>query len=164
MNHNFVHLEYSETHPGVARAERVVANFKNMGHAFNPSHTLAAILLSAVVAAFVVVADQMIDTWADGHLLTAWVALWAVAFATVGLFAGVTKSMAIQLKQGLDGWAARAAQRRSDERLWAIAQTDSRLMSDLQTAMSRADAVSSESESSTQKRVSRLLKNNQYYI
>jgi hypothetical protein len=37
-------------------------------------------------------------------------------------------------------------------------------MSDLQTAMSRADVVSSESESSTQKRVSRLLKNSQYYI
>jgi hypothetical protein len=164
MNQNFVHLDYPETHPGVERAERVAANLKRMGAAFNPNHTLAAILLSAVVAAFVVVADQMIDTWADGHLLAAWVALWAVAFAAVGLFAGVTKTMAVQLKQGLDAWAARSAQRRADERLWSIAQTDSRLMADLQTAMTRFDGAPEVPESSTQKRVSRLLRNRQYYI
>lgn len=164
MNQNFVHLEYPATHPGVERAQRVAANVKRMGDAINPNHTLAAMLLSAVVAAFVVVADQMIDTWADGHLLTAWVALWAVAFATVGLFAGVTKTMAAQLKQGLDGWAARVAQHRADERLWAIAQTDSRLMGDLQTAMTRFDDESSEPENGTQNRVTRLLKNRQFYI
>ena len=70
MNQNFVHLEYSQSHPGVVRAERVVANFKHMGQAFSPSRSLAAMLLSAIVAAFVVVADQMMDTWAEGHLLT----------------------------------------------------------------------------------------------
>ena len=31
------------------------------------------------------------------------------------------------------------AQRRADERLWAIAQTDARLMAELQGAMSRDD-------------------------
>lgn len=164
MNQNFVHLEYSQSHPGVVRAERVVANLKHMGQAFSPSRSLAAMLLSAIVAAFVVVADQMMDTWAEGHLLTAWVALWAVAFAAVGLFAGVSKTMAHQMKQGLDAWAARSAQRRSDERLWSIAQTDSRLMADLQIAMTRFDEEAPSLESSTQKRVSRLLKNHQYYI
>ena len=81
MNHSFVHIEYSTSHPGVERAEQAVANIKRMGESLSPTRTLAGMLLAAVVAAFVVVADQMMDTWADGHLLAAWVTLWAVAFA-----------------------------------------------------------------------------------
>jgi len=149
---------------GIERAEQVVANFKRLSDSFSPTHTLAAMLLAAIVAAFVVVADQMMDTWADGHLFAAWVALWAVAFAAVGLFAGVSKTMAIQMKQGLDEWSARMAQSRSDERLWAIAQTDARLMSELQTAMSRSDEEELLGENSTQRRVARMLQNRQYYI
>jgi len=164
MNRNSVHLDYPLTHPGVERAEQVVANFKRLGDSFSPTQSLAAMLLAAIVAAFVVVADQMMDTWADGHLLAAWVALWAVAFAAVGLFAGVSKTMAIQMKQGMDSWSARMAQRRSDERLWAIAQTDARLMSDLQSAISRSDKEELFGENSTQRRVARMLQNRQYYI
>jgi hypothetical protein len=164
MNRNSVHLDYPLTHPGVERAEQVVANFKRLGDSFSPTQSLAAMLLAAIVAAFVVVADQMMDTWADGHLLAAWVALWAVAFAAVGLFAGVSKTMAIQMKQGMDSWSARMAQRRSDERLWAIAQTDARLMSDLQSAISRSDKEELFGENSTQRRVARMLQNCQYYI
>lgn len=164
MNHNFVHLEYPLNHPGVDRAEKVVNSFKRLSDTFSPTRTLAIMLLAAVLAAFVVVADQMIDTWAEGHLLAAWVALWAVVFAAVGLFAGVSKSVIIQVKTGLDRWAASAAQRRSDERLWAIAQTDARLMSDLQTALSRSDEETLLGENSTQRRVARLLNQRQYYI
>ena len=164
MNRNSVHLDYPLTHPGVERAEQVVANFKRLGGSFSPTRSLAAMLLAAIVAAFVVVADQMMDTWADGHLLAAWVALWAVAFAAVGLFAGVSKTMAIQMKQGMDCWSARMAQRRSDERLWAIAQTDARLMSDLQSAISRSDKEELFGENSTQRRVAQMLQNRQYYI
>ena len=68
MNRNSVHLDYPLTHPGVERAEQVVANFKRLSDSFSPTHTLAAMLLAAIVAAFVVVADQMMATWADGHL------------------------------------------------------------------------------------------------
>ena len=164
MNHHFVHLEYPTSHPGVVRAEQAVANIKRMGESFSPTRTLAAMLLSAVVAAFVVVADQMMDTWADGHLLAAWVALWAVAFAAVGLFAGASKSLAIQIKNGLDTWSAKLAQNRSDDRMWAIAQTDPRLMSDLQSAMAREEAPALNNSSAKQGRVSRVLRNRQFYI
>ncbi len=164
MNRNFVHLNYPLSHPGVDRAEQVVANFNRIRHSFSPTRTLAAMLLAAIVAAFVVVADQMVDTWADGHLLAAWVALWAVAFAAVGLFAGVSKTLAIQMKQSLDSWSARMAQRRSDERLWAIAQTDARLMSELQIAINRSDEDVLLGDNSTQRRVTRMLQNRQYYI
>ncbi len=164
MNHNFVHLEYPLTHPGVDRAEKVLDNFKRLSGTFSPTRTLAIMLLAAIVAAFIVVADQMIETWAEGHLLAAWVALWAVVFAAIGLFAGFSKSLVAQLKSGLDAWAVKSAQRRSDERLWSIAQTDARMMSDLQMAMSRSDEEVLLGENSTQRRVARLLRQRQFYI
>ena len=164
MKHNFVHLEYPLTHPGVERAEQAVANFKRISNSFSPTRTLAAMLLAAIVAALVVVADQMMVTWADGHLLAAWVTLWAVAFAAVGLFAGVSKTLAIQAKQALNAWSASMARRRSDERLWAIAQTDARLMSELQSALSRTNEDLPSLQSSTQRRVERMLQSRQYYI
>ena len=139
MNNHFVHLEYSTTHPGVVRAEQAVQNVRNMGQNVTGARSLSALLLAAVVAALVVVADQMMDTWADGHLLAAWVALWAVAFAAVGLFAGATRHLSAQLLRSLDAWSARLAQRRADERLWAIAQSDARLMAELQSAIHRDD-------------------------
>jgi hypothetical protein len=164
MNRNFVHLEYPSSHPGVARAEMAVANIKRMGESFSPTRTLATMLLAAVVAAFVVVADQMMDTWADGHLLAAWVALWAVAFAAVGLFAGASKTLALQIKSGLDTWSASIAQNRSDARMWAIAQSDTRLMADLQSAIGRDETSSLLDDQPTQRRVSRILRNRQFYI
>jgi hypothetical protein len=48
--------------------------------------------------------------------------------------------------------------------LWAIAQTDARLMSELQTAMNRSDEKALLGENSTQRRVARMLQNRQYYI
>ncbi len=139
MNTHFVHLEYSTTHPGVVRAEQAVHNVRALGHSMTGPGSLAVLLLSAVVAALVVVADQMMDTWADGHMLAAWVALWAVAFAAVGLFAGATRHLAAKLLSTLDAWSANLAQRRADARLWSIAQTDARLMAELQSALSRDD-------------------------
>ena len=164
MNHNFVHLEYPTTHPGVARAEQAIANIKHMGETFSPTRTLAAMLLAAVVAAFVVVADQMIDTWADGHLMAAWVTLWAVAFAAVGLFGGASKAWALQIKNGLDTWSANLAQSRADQRMWALAQTDTRMMADLDGAFARDEDASLTDLSPTQRRVSRILRNRQFYI
>ena len=40
-------------------------------------------LLAAIVAAFLVVANQVVDTWTEGHLLAAWIVLWMVAFAAL---------------------------------------------------------------------------------
>ena len=141
MTNHFVHLEYSTTHPGVARAEQAVQNVRAIGHSVSAPGTLAVLLLSAVVAALVVVADQMMDTWADGHMLAAWVALWAVAFTAVGLFAGATRQLAAKFLSSLDAWSAHLAQRRADDRLWAFAQSDARLMAELQGAISRDDVA-----------------------
>ena len=161
MNQSMIHSDYPLTHPGVERAEKVVSNFKSMGQSFNPSRTVAVMLLAAIASTFIVVADQMIDTWAEGHLLAAWVALWAVIFAAVGLFAGVIKTGWTQLRTGLDAMAVKMAQRRADARLWSIAQTDARFMSELQIAMTRGDAESELNGGDKQSRIARMMRQRQ---
>jgi hypothetical protein len=100
---------------------------------------LATLLLAAVVAALAVVADQLIDSWADGHVLLMWVMLWAVVFAATLVFAGTARRVAQRLAITLNGWSRAAAQRRAEARMWEMAQADPRLMSELVAASQRAD-------------------------
>ncbi len=128
---------------------------------------LATVMLAASVAAMVVIADQMIDSWAESHLVAAWLALWAVAAVAIALLRGVTRSLAQNLITGLDAWSAHVARRRADERLWAMAQSDPRLMSDLQVAMDRAPeafAPADDLETLMNRRASRIVRDRMYYI
>lgn len=137
---NFVHVEYPSHHPGVDRFENVVAAAGQMRKGFDSTKGLAAMLLAAMVAALVVVADQLVDTWADGHLLAGWVVLWVVGFAAIALLADTARRVASRAMKALDGWSRRVARQRADERLWELARKDGRVMADLQAARSREDA------------------------
>lgn len=101
---------------------------------------LSALLLAAVVAAMVVLADQLISTWADDHLFMAWVLLWVVVFAGLALFAGTARSLAQRATVYLDSWSQSLAEARAQVRLWEAARQDPRLMSDLMAARSRGEA------------------------
>ena len=100
------------------------------------SKTLAGMLLAAVLSALLVVADQLIDTLAEGHLLASWVAMWVVAFvvlawlqqplrrlaraAAVGFASG---SRAVKEQDALwAAWARDAQQRSLEGDLWDAAQ------------------------------------------
>lgn len=125
---------------GVERAEAAVQAAQRMRGGFDSARGLAAMLLAAIVSALLVVADQVLDTMADGHLMAAWVALWAVGFIAIALLAGTVRRFSALVVRELDAWSARTAQARADERLWAIALKDARVMSDLQAALAREDA------------------------
>lgn len=135
---SFVHVEQPATHAGVARAEAAFSAARELGRRFDSTRGLAAMLLAAILAAMLVVADQVIDTWANGHLLMAWVSLWAVAFVVLALWADTARSLAQRMVAGLNAWSRRVAQSRADARLWEIARTDPRVMADLQAALSRS--------------------------
>ncbi len=102
------------------------------------ARALAALLLAAMVAALVVIADHFISTWADGHLFLAWVALWAVVFAATALLAAPARQLAQRAVHGLDTWARERAQARADARLWDLAKSDHRVMAELVQARARA--------------------------
>ncbi|MDE2417253.1 MAG: hypothetical protein KGN32_05550 [Burkholderiales bacterium] len=101
------------------------------------SRTLAGMLLAAVMAALLVVADQVISTWADGHLLAGWVALWTVAFAALALLAPPLRQVTSALASVYSRRARASALRRQDGVMWEHAKADPRLMAELQVAWMR---------------------------
>jgi len=108
------------------------------------SRALAAVLLAAAVAALVVLADQMISTWADGHLMLAWVTLWVVIFAGSVLFAGPARRLAHSTLRSVRDWSLALAEARAEMQLWNAARNDHRLMADLTLARQRDTGADTE--------------------
>ncbi len=144
MNNSFVHLEYSSSHPGVERFERVANAAGSLRKGFTATRGLAGVLLAAMVATLVVVADQLMDTWADGHLMAAWVLMWVIGFAAMALLAPTARGVSGRVMQGLDAWSQGVARRRAADRLWDLARKDSRVMADIQAAACRAESGASD--------------------
>ncbi|HVZ42576.1 MAG TPA: hypothetical protein VHA82_02115 [Ramlibacter sp.] len=137
----FVHIDYSPVHPGesrlqgVAGAIRVAARHARGAHGARGVGTL---LLAGVVSALLVAANEWVDAWSAGHLLAAWMLLWAVGFAALALFAAPARRIGARLRSRWLAVRAWRRQARADEQLWKIALTDARVMADLSRAMSAA--------------------------
>ena len=101
------------------------------------SRTLAAMLMTAVMAALMVVADQLIDSWVDGHLMLAWVLMWSVAFAALALLAVPMRHVASHAANAIHGWWAEYQHTRDEEAMWEYAKRDPRVMAELQAARAR---------------------------
>ncbi len=135
---SFVHIDYPTVHPGVTRAEAFVAVVQQGLKGLNGTKSLAALLLAAMVAALVVVADQLVDTWDDGHLLAAWVLLCSLGFAMMALLADSARAASDSIVRRVAVWTQARARARADSRMWEIAQKDHRVMADIQAAMTRS--------------------------
>jgi hypothetical protein len=131
---SFVHVSYSTEHPGVERAQRVAALLQ---FAWRRARH-GSLLLTAVVSALLVVVDQVIDTWSDGHLLAGWVLLWAVAFGGLALLAAPVRALGQRWSASFSRWNTARVCAAADRRLWDLAQTDVRVMADIQCAFTRA--------------------------
>lgn len=103
------------------------------------SRTLAGMLLAAVLAALLVAADQVVDTWSEGHLLMAWVALWTIAFAALAFLATPLSVLSSSLSRRMLVWAQAREAERNMQQMWNCAQGDHRLMADLRVAQSRCE-------------------------
>ena len=136
---SFISIDYAARHQGAERFESAVEAVQHARQDLSSTRGLATLLLSAVTAAVMVVAYQVMDSMAEGHLLGLWMGLWLVAFAALALFSGATRRLAARTKSSLDAWSRNRALVRADQRLWAMAQHDSRLMADLQAMMMRGE-------------------------
>ena len=136
---SFVTTDFPSEHPGVVRAQAVVNAVADIGKNFDSAKTLATLLSAAVVAALVVVADRVIDSWADGHLLATWVIMWAVAFAALGFFAPMVKQGISDLNVGYQAWSLRAENARAEKSYWQSALNDPRVMAEYQAAKNRSE-------------------------
>lgn len=136
---SFVHIEYRTTHGGVERVESAISAARQLYRGFDSTKGLAGLLLAAMVSALVVVADQLAETWTDGHMLAVWVLLWIVGFAALALLRPLTRYVSGAVMRALDAWSRRVARQRADQRLWDLACKDPRVMADLRAARSRAE-------------------------
>ncbi len=131
----FAHVEYPTEHPGVVRAENAAAALKGAAARFDGARGAASLLLAAVVSALLVVANQVIDTWSEGHLLAAWMVLWLVAFAALALLTAPARRAGVALRSGVQTWADSRRRAAEDERTWQVAMKDPRIMAELNHAM-----------------------------
>ena len=137
---SFVQPNYPTHHEGIERVGDAIDSATNAYGKFDGARGVATFLLAAVVSGLLLAANQLIDTWADGHLLAAWMALWAVAFAALALAAGPIRRAVSSVKE-FDGsalyaaWTARRKARINDEKMWDCAQHDARLMADIMRAI-----------------------------
>jgi hypothetical protein len=146
----FVNPTFSTEHNGAQRVDAAFETARQLGGSFSGTRGLATLLLSAIAAAVMVVAYQVMDSMAEGHLLVMWMILWAVAFAALALFAGTARTLATRVRSSLDDWSRSLAEARAEQRMWAIARTDPRVMADLDGAMLRQQAARAAAESAEQ--------------
>lgn len=101
------------------------------------AHGLAALMLAAGLATLVVLADQLIGTWADGHLFLGWVALWLVVLVGTPLLAAPARGLAASALRSAHGWSRALHEARAEMRLWQTARADHRVMDELMQARQR---------------------------
>ena len=138
---SFVHVEQPTDHPGVARAEAVVEHFRSAGNRFDGTKGLAALMLAAVVAALLIVADKLVSNLNEGGLLAAWLVMWAVAFVALAFFAETARAVANNTVTMFRGYGERRALARADEQFLAYAKYDARIMNELTAAATRHEAT-----------------------
>ena len=138
----FVHIDYPTSHPGVDRFENVVALATRVRHGFISTRGMPSMLLAAMVSALLVVADQVIDAWADGHLMAAWMLMWVLGFAALALLAAPSRALVLRVLNAVNRWLMDTSSARADARMWTIAEQDHRVMADLHAAQTRTERLS----------------------
>ena len=134
---SFANVHYPTEHPGVVRAENAAAAMKSAVAGFDGARGAATGLMAAVVSALLVVANQVVDTWTEGHLLMAWIVMWTIAFAALALLAAPARNAGSVLRTTLRAWTDRRKAAAADQKLWELALTDARVMADISRAMTR---------------------------
>ena len=134
---SFVHVAQPTEHPGVARAEHAAESIKQVAASMLSARGAASLLLAAIVSALLVIANQVIDTWTEGHLMLAWISMWTIGFAALALAAGPVRAGVRRSRLQLRKWGAARRAAAQDEALWQVALTDARVMSDISRAMSQ---------------------------
>ena len=136
---SFTHSDFPTTRQAASRVAAAMQSAGTIAERFRGAKGLVALLVAGVFSALVVVADQLVSTWADGQLVVAWIGLWVVLFAAIVLFAEASRGWSDSVTDMINQWSGAHARRIEDERTWRFAQTDARFMADLQVARCRAE-------------------------
>lgn len=134
----FVQPDFPRVHGGANRLTDVLETTRASLSRLGSPKVLASILLTGGLSAAIVVAEQVVTALTDGHLLLAWVAMWLIVFGLLALFSDAISAWPAKLQAHLVTRKISSARRSEDERTWAAASSDPRLMAELDSALMRA--------------------------
>ena len=138
---SFINAPHPDHHHGADRMEALMDAVQQGPRNLWGKHGAALLVGSALAAAVAAVSYEIMDSATESHLLMVWMVLWIALFAVLAFSAGALRSAGQRLRSSLDDWSRSIAEARADQRLWTIAQQDSRVMADLQSALARSDAL-----------------------
>lgn len=141
---SFVSPEISPKHGGLTRMCDGLSTAQSFATRIRGAKGLAGVLVAGGVAAAIVVADQIVTAWADGHLLLAWIAMWVIVFTLLALFSDSIRTWPARLGSAIDARFLAYSQAADLARTWSAAQADHRLMAELQMAKMFADDAARE--------------------
>jgi len=141
---SFVHPEFPRVHGGADRLANTMERLQTVLSRLASPAGMVTVLLAGGMAAVIVVAEQIVSAWADGHLLAAWIAMWVVVFGLLAASADAIRAWPQQWQARLHARRRAAAARAADERTWAAAAADPRLMAELDSALLRAQRQAQE--------------------
>jgi hypothetical protein len=75
---SLVHTDFPTTHAGIARVEAALGAARQLRARFSGARGLVALLLAGAFSALVVVADRVLNSWADGQIVVARIGLWVL--------------------------------------------------------------------------------------
>lgn len=136
---SFVSPDFPSDHGGLTRMAKGFATAQSMASNVNGAKGMAGALVAGGLAAAIVVADQIVSAWADGHLLLAWIAMWAIVFTLLAMFSDVIRNWSGHLQGSMQARLVARREAAADERMWSAALGDPRLMADLDIARLRAE-------------------------
>ena len=129
-----VHATPTATHS--ASAQRLLSSTTRR-KAQEKARPLAGMLLAAGMAALLVTADQVINSWTDGHILAAWVALWTVTFAALAILATPLSKMSNAGATWVSAQLQARKARIEEAQMWEMASQDPRVLADIRMAWAR---------------------------
>ena len=128
-------IELYTQHRGLARMRGAARYLRQAAARSSGARGATSLALAATVAALMVAANTLIDSWSDGHLLAAWLVLWGIAFAGMALQAGPVRKLVSLVLSGTEAWTEAYRRAQEDEKTWNAALHDARILADLSRAM-----------------------------
>jgi hypothetical protein len=123
---SFVNVSYNTTHPGVARAERVIEAAQSLVQRLQQESTYAVVLASFGALSLMASVYDIVVNADQGQELGAWVVLWAAVLMSMW-------SISKYAVKTLRAWRQAAR----DRGMWDNVMSDHRVMAELLSARGR---------------------------
>ena len=141
---SFINPSHPDHHYGADRIEALMDAVQQVPRNVSSKRGVVLLLGSAFAVAVAAVSYEVMDSTDESHLFMIWMVLWIALFAALSFFSDGLRATGLRLRSSLDDWSRSQDEARADQRLWAIARQDNRVMIDLQSAMTRSKALDDE--------------------